>query len=63
MISEMGDVKNRDFTNIDKAVREYCGLSTDTKPTTGIKNGSTLLEMDTKKVFIFDETNSIWREL
>ena len=37
-------------------------LSTDTKPTDWA-NGATLLEMDTKKVFVFDAENEVWREL
>lgn len=42
-------------------------LSTDSKPTTyvdGFKvtNGSELAEMDTGKVYLFDETNLKWRE-
>lgn len=42
--------------------REGECLSTDTKPTDGWANGSKLLEMDTGKVFMFDEANSQWRE-
>ena len=37
-------------------------LSTDVKPTSGLANGSILIEMDTSKVLIFDEQNSQWRE-
>ena len=40
----------------------FC-LSTDTKPTDGIGNGSLLIEMDTQKVYAFDEENVTWREL
>lgn len=36
-------------------------LSTDTKPTTGVANGSVLIEMDTKTAYFFDAANSIWR--
>lgn len=39
----------------------YC-LSTDTKPTEHILNGSSLIEMDTGKVYFFDEANGQWRE-
>lgn len=39
------------------------GLSTDEKPTEKVGNGSTFLEMDTGKVFIFDKENEEWREL
>ena len=37
-------------------------LSTDTKPTTGLYNGSTLTEMDTKIVRKFDAETVEWRE-
>ena len=36
-------------------------LSTDTKPT-NVMNGSKLMEMDTGKLYLFDEANSQWRE-
>lgn len=39
------------------------GLSTDSKPTTDILNGSTFIEMDTGKVFIFNGASSTWVEL
>lgn len=41
----------------------YCEgecLSTDTKPTGYIGNGSKLLEMDTSSLYLFDETSSTW---
>lgn len=44
-----------------RLVDGYC-LSTDTKPLNW-ENGSTLLEMDTSKVFMFDYDNQLWREL
>ena len=44
-----------------RLVDGYC-LSTDTKPLTW-ENGSTLLEMDTSKVYMFDYDNQLWREL
>ena len=40
---------------------EIYGLSTDTKPT-DVNNASMFYEMDTKKLFMFDEENSIWHE-
>lgn len=43
--------------------REGSCLSTDTKPTEGWANGSTLLEMDTKKVYVYDAENEVWRAL
>lgn len=39
---------------------EYIGLSTDEKPVDGVGNGSTFIEMDTKKFYIFDEESSTW---
>lgn len=37
------------------------GLSTDTKPT-DVTNASTFYEMDTQKLFMFDEQNHKWLE-
>lgn len=37
-------------------------LSTDTKPTTGIENGSRLIEMDTSKLYLFDIASHSWKE-
>ena len=44
-------------------VYDLRGLSTDKKPLENVGNGSTFLEIDTGKVFIFDKENSIWREI
>lgn len=41
----------------------FCGLSTDTKPTEGVGNGSTFFEMDSKKRFMFDEENQEWLDI
>jgi hypothetical protein len=40
---------------------EIYGLSTDVKPM-DVNNASVFYEMDTKKVFMFDEQNSVWIE-
>ena len=44
---------------------EYCEgvcLSSDTKPTEErIANGSKLLEMDTRTLYIYDKPNKTWR--
>lgn len=37
-------------------------LSTDTKPTEKIANGSMLIEMDTATIYIYDKDNETWRE-
>lgn len=38
-------------------------LSTDTKPTEDVVNGSVLLEMDTSKIYMFDESGIQWMEV
>ena len=38
------------------------GLHTDTKPTTGVPNGSAFIEMDTGKIFFFDAAGAQWFE-
>ncbi len=43
-------------------VFELYGLSTDTKPT-DVGNGSTFVEMDTTKVFMFSAESKEWLEL
>lgn len=55
-----------DYSRVDNGTTLYkcegvC-LSTDTKPTTGIENGSTLLEMDTSKLYMFDSVGGDWKE-
>ena len=35
--------------------------SEDTKPTTGIENGSKLMEMDTSTLYMFDKESGEWR--
>jgi hypothetical protein len=42
---------------------ELRGLSTDTKPTEMIGNGSVFLEMDTGKVFVYNADDEEWVEL
>ena len=52
----------RAFT-ADKKYVELFGLSTDSKPTTGIITGSTFVEVDTAKVYLFNESSSTWVEV
>lgn len=40
----------------------YYGISTDSKPTEGIGNGSCFIEMDTGKGYFFDAENGEWHE-
>lgn len=45
-----------------KAIKQIACLSTDTKPTEGVANGSVCIEMDTSKIYFFDEENAEWLE-
>ena len=38
---------------------EFRGLSTDEKPVEKVGNGSVFIEIDTGKVFMFDEQNKV----
>lgn len=42
---------------------EYRGLSTDEKPIERVGNGSIFIEMDSGKVYMFDEQNKEWKEM
>jgi len=41
-------------------IADFAGNSTDTKPTTGIITGSTFLEVDTGKTYLYDEDTGTW---
>ena len=41
-------------------IREYTGLSTDTKPTENVPNGSSFYEINTKTMYVFDAENGTW---
>lgn len=61
MITFASDVNGK------RVPHEFFGLSKDEKPIdkiNGVKitNGSMFIEMDTKKVYLFDEENQIWLE-
>jgi len=47
-------------TAVNEKTYDFRGLSTDTKPTEHVGNGSTFIEEDTGEVFIFDEANQTW---
>lgn len=51
-------VNNGEAVNVAEI---FCN-STDTKPTSGLANGSKLTEVDTGKTYLFDEVNSEWNE-
>ncbi len=46
-----------------KTSMELRGLSTDTKPTDNIDNGSIFIEIDTGKIYMFDLENEEWKEI
>ena len=61
MITIGGNVHTEDSVNYSD--QTYFGLSTDSKPTERVGNGSIFVEIDTGDVYIFDKTNTIWRKL
>ena len=54
---ESGLINNKDVE------LEYRGLSTDTKPTENITNGSVFIEIDTGKLYMFDAVSKQWKEI
>ena len=43
---------------------DFRGLSTDEKPNNQyVGNGSTFLEIDTGKVFLYDAEHKVWKEI
>lgn len=40
----------------------WYGLSTDAKPTENVINSSVFVEMDTGKLYFYDQTNEEWLE-
>ena len=49
------DYKEDKYNKQGKAFRHYYGKSTDTKPTESLLTGSTFYEIDTGKLYMFDE--------
>lgn len=51
----------------DFILSELRGLSTDEKPTeikgNGIENGSSFIEIDTGKIYLYDRDNEQWKEI
>ena len=56
-------VANSDGNQSEVKYKEYAGLSTDTKPTAEVATGSTFQEVDTGKVFSYDEVSQTWIEI
>ena len=59
--------KQKDNNNDKKMEVELRGLSTDEKPTVikgaVVDNGSSFIEIDTGKVFLYDLENEQWKEI
>lgn len=59
--------KQKDNNNNKKMEVELRGLSTDEKPTiikgATVDNGSSFIEIDTGKVFLYDLENEEWKEI
>ena len=47
----------------NKRYIEAFGLSTVSKPTTGVITGSVFVEVDTGKAYLFNEASSTWVEV
>jgi len=54
--------RSYDFAKGTNIIEIAC-LSTDTKPTTGVATGSIALEVNTGKIYAFDEVSGNWSEL
>ena len=50
------------MVSVDRLTTGYVGLSTDEKPTVALRNGDTFVEMDTNKLFAWDEDGGQWLE-
>lgn len=48
--------------SVNLAYNGYVGLSTDTKPTEDVNNGSRFYEMDTQKSYMFNAEGAAWIE-
>lgn len=55
--------KKAKYYGDNKVLLDSACLSSDTKPTTGVANGSKCIEMDTGKTYMFNEEDSKWEEL
>ena len=51
------------YVGTQKNLIEIACLSTDTKPTQDIVTGSLALEVNTGKIFAFDEVSGNWSEI
>lgn len=51
------------FVNRKNPFYDIRGLSTDVKPTKNIPNGSTYIEIDTGKGYLFNKSAGTWAEI
>lgn len=58
MITEIKHTRMPDKTRLS----EFRGLSTDTKPTENVCNGSTFYEMDSKDTYYYDGDGKTWEK-
>lgn len=67
MITISKTENNRHDQSDTYTMLELKGLSTDTKPTKmgvfNIDNGSTFIEIDTGKIYLYDLENEEWKEI
>lgn len=58
------NVRRSDIDGRGKFLNDYVGLSTDEKPSTAnggvIENGSAFIELDTQKLYLYDQENNEW---
>ena len=55
-----GELQTQD--GITTTNKTLYGKSTDSKPTTGVTNGSIFIEIDTGKAYFFDGSTNTWLE-
>ena len=48
------------MVTVDRATTSFMGLSTDTKPTDGNRNGDTFFEMDTSTLYAWNADGGEW---
>lgn len=56
-------IENRQAGYGGKQYVEMAGLSTDTKQDSNFITGSLFLEVDTGKVYVYDEVSGTWNEI
>lgn len=62
MITKNEDIQWFNNNTVANYTTVYYGLSTDTKPTENIANGSVFISMNTGKIYFYDFENATWLE-